>query len=301
MSLFPNDSNQPKYPIEFRAGMMFRDGNMVRPDKRKGLVFLHQSEGLLHFCWKDRKSGKVEEDWIVFPEDAVFEKVPQCTTGRVFLLKILSAEIKAFFWMQEPKDDKDEIYLKAVNKMINSSMEGFTDFGQDANREQIYQMFQEFSQTPSSTTPTSNASSNTSASSTTNASSSTSSNVQSSPNTQMSQILSGISAMDTTPPGGEPLDKLLTGDNISLLLSQAPLKDRFFSFIPDKANRSAEEWEEVKKSSNFENAIKELNEGLVSGTLADLVVVQLGLDPSAVGPLGGLEALIRAIRAKGSQ
>jgi len=46
--------------------------------------------------------------------------------------------------------------------------------------------------------------------------------------------------------------------------------------------------------------VKELNEGLVNGSLTEWVL-QLGLDPSAVGPLGGIEALIRAIQAKGSQ
>jgi hypothetical protein len=37
-------------------------GNMVHPDKRKGLVYIYQSEdGLTHFCWKDRTSAVVED------------------------------------------------------------------------------------------------------------------------------------------------------------------------------------------------------------------------------------------------
>lgn len=41
---------------------------MVHPDKRKGLVYVYQSDdSLIHFCWKDRTSGKLEEDLIVFP------------------------------------------------------------------------------------------------------------------------------------------------------------------------------------------------------------------------------------------
>lgn len=32
------------------------------PDKRKGQVYVYQSEdGLTHFCWKDRTSGVVED------------------------------------------------------------------------------------------------------------------------------------------------------------------------------------------------------------------------------------------------
>lgn len=51
-------SGQPL--IEFRAGRMNMVGKMVHPDTRKGLVYLHQAEdGLIHFCWKDRVTGKV--------------------------------------------------------------------------------------------------------------------------------------------------------------------------------------------------------------------------------------------------
>lgn len=47
--------------VEFRAGRMNLIGKMVHPDTRKGLVYLTQSEdGLMHFCWKDRTSGKVK-------------------------------------------------------------------------------------------------------------------------------------------------------------------------------------------------------------------------------------------------
>ena len=45
---------------------------MVNPDKRKGLVYVHQSDdGLMHFCWKDRTRGKVKDDLIIFPGQSV--------------------------------------------------------------------------------------------------------------------------------------------------------------------------------------------------------------------------------------
>ncbi|KAH3780696.1 hypothetical protein DPMN_158515 [Dreissena polymorpha] len=54
---------------------------MVHPDKRKGLVYVHQSDdSLMHFCWKDRTTGSVED----------------CTTGRVFDLKFKSSTRKFF-------------------------------------------------------------------------------------------------------------------------------------------------------------------------------------------------------------
>lgn len=61
-------SNQPKYLVEFRAGKMQMRDNKVTPETKKGLVYLNQTEdNLMHFCWKDRTSGVVEDDLIIFP------------------------------------------------------------------------------------------------------------------------------------------------------------------------------------------------------------------------------------------
>merc|ERR1719422_183706 len=96
-------------------------GKMVHPDKRKGQVYVHQSDdSLMHFCWKDRTSGNVEEDLIIFPDDAEFKHVPQCTTGRVYVLKFKSSQRKLFFWLQEPKTDKDAENCKKVNESLNN-------------------------------------------------------------------------------------------------------------------------------------------------------------------------------------
>jgi 26S proteasome regulatory subunit N13 len=48
--------------VEFKAGKMTLKDKMVQPDKRKGLVYVYQSEdSLMHFCWKDRSTGIVED------------------------------------------------------------------------------------------------------------------------------------------------------------------------------------------------------------------------------------------------
>ena len=68
----------------------------------------------MHLQWKDRTTGTVEDDLIIFPDDVEFKAVPACTTGRVFVLKFKTSNKRMFFWMQEPKTDKDEEFCKKV-------------------------------------------------------------------------------------------------------------------------------------------------------------------------------------------
>lgn len=107
--------------VEFRAGRMNMVGKMVHPDTRKGLVYMTQSDdGLMHFCWKDRTSGKVEDDLIVFPDDFEYTRVDQCKSGRIYVLKFKSSSRRMFFWMQEPKTDKDEEHCRRINELLNN-------------------------------------------------------------------------------------------------------------------------------------------------------------------------------------
>uniref|UniRef100_A0A1I8INS4 RPN13_C domain-containing protein n=2 Tax=Macrostomum lignano TaxID=282301 RepID=A0A1I8INS4_9PLAT len=110
-----------RYLVEFKAGKMTLQDGWVRPINKKGMVYVHQSDdNLMHFCWKDRTSGLVEDDLIIFPDDCEFKRVTQCTTGRVYLLKFKSSSKKYFFWMQEPKEDKDADLCKKVNDSLNN-------------------------------------------------------------------------------------------------------------------------------------------------------------------------------------
>lgn len=126
-ALFGNSSSGPgstggvKHLVEFRAGRMNLKGRMVHPDKRKGLLYIYQSEdSLMHFCWQDRVTGTVEDDLIIFPDDCEYVRVSQCTTGRVYVLKFKSSNRKLFFWMQEPRTNRDEEYCKRVNEYLNN-------------------------------------------------------------------------------------------------------------------------------------------------------------------------------------
>ena len=62
-SLFGNiGRSASKNLLEFRAGKMSLGGTTVTADKRKGLVYVYQSDdSLMHFCWKDRGNSKVED------------------------------------------------------------------------------------------------------------------------------------------------------------------------------------------------------------------------------------------------
>ncbi len=54
--------SRTKSIVEFKAGKMTLKGKTVNPDKRKGLVYVYQAEdSLMHFCWKDRTTGIIED------------------------------------------------------------------------------------------------------------------------------------------------------------------------------------------------------------------------------------------------
>jgi len=119
---------QPQRPngtvhCEFRAGRMDWDGKMVTADKRKGKIILMTSEEeqLMHFQWQDREKNETAVDLIVI-NDAYLEKIEKCKTGRVYLLRFTSSNKKLFFWMQEPKTDKDEELMKKFNEAIGATI-----------------------------------------------------------------------------------------------------------------------------------------------------------------------------------
>lgn len=118
-----NDVPLQEIVLEFRAGKMVLDGTRVVPDTRKGLVRIGRSEeGLVHFQWIDRTQNVVEDDQIIFPDEAVFEKVSQ-SSERVYILKFRHDSRKSFFWMQEPRADEDSQIFTSVNCYINQPLD----------------------------------------------------------------------------------------------------------------------------------------------------------------------------------
>lgn len=93
----------------------------MRADKRKGMVIVKRSadDQLIHFMWKDRTTGTTDLDLILFPDEANWRRVKECTTGRVYVLEFRTGT-RNFFWMQEPSTSKDDEYSELLNDHINN-------------------------------------------------------------------------------------------------------------------------------------------------------------------------------------
>ncbi|KAG6894226.1 hypothetical protein C0992_006983 [Termitomyces sp. T32_za158] len=104
--------------LAFKAGRAHRrpGTNFVDARPEKGAIVLTNGEdGLLHFMWKNRTTGNVEEDLILFPSDASFVKLPQIGDGRVYVLKFSSSDQRHFFWMQDASSARDEEFTTNLN------------------------------------------------------------------------------------------------------------------------------------------------------------------------------------------
>ncbi|KAG1837790.1 proteasome complex subunit Rpn13 ubiquitin receptor-domain-containing protein [Suillus subalutaceus] len=85
----------------------------------KGAIILTNEDGLIHFMWKDRMTGEVGEDLILFPGDAKSEKVAQSSWGTNYVLKFgESSDQKHFFWLQDSSTRRDEEFVTNLNRTL---------------------------------------------------------------------------------------------------------------------------------------------------------------------------------------
>ncbi|KAI5990017.1 adhesion regulating molecule [Pisolithus albus] len=107
--------------LAFKAGRSFRRGvsSFVDADPTKGAIVLSNGDdGLLHFMWKERPSGIMREDLILFPGDAKMERVTQERSGRTFVLRFDSSDQKHFFWMQDGVSARDDELVGNLNRFL---------------------------------------------------------------------------------------------------------------------------------------------------------------------------------------
>ncbi|XP_062115363.1 26S proteasome regulatory subunit RPN13 [Humulus lupulus] len=258
--------------VEFRAGKMNFEGTRVVPDTRKGLVRIARGgEGLLHFQWLDRTLNAVEDDQIIFPDEAVFEKVNQ-SSGRVYILKFNTDDRKFFFWMQEPSAEGDSELCSSVNYYINRPLDFLSEEEPDASVPlQVSEDMMDddiSSRAGNLIVP--------------NLGAEVSSDVSSSSGPvkleDLQRILSNIGPADAAgdPDGGLGLDDILKPDLIMPLIETLPLEQHLASYLPE-GQWSPEDILELLQSPPFRQQVDSFTYVLRTGQI-DLT--QFGIDPS---------------------
>jgi 26S proteasome regulatory subunit N13 len=305
------------------------------PDKRKGKIEINTSpeDQLLHFKWKDRSTGQVETDLIIFPEEAVFKRVKQCTTGRVYLLEWKGTERRLFFWMQEPSEDKDAELCEKVNKALNeppaseaaadtSTPTGLRRLAAGMTQEQLMALMGmggggrrgAAGRTPESATLSAQSGSSASTAS------------QPSPSPASTQTSAASSSASAAPAdlgnlqsilrelgaasGGAgqrreesvDLTSVITPEALLPLFNNPQVVEQLLPYLPE-GQRSPEELMQMVHSAQFQQALRAFNSALQSGALAE-VLPALGLPPSAAA--GDVQEFLRALqehsqRGEGSQ
>ncbi|WVQ79366.1 hypothetical protein IAT38_001463 [Cryptococcus sp. DSM 104549] len=93
----------------------------VDSNPEKGLIELKVEDDLVHLWWKSRVDNRLEDELIVFPGEATFEKVAQDPTGRTHVLKFSSSNQKYFFWFQRLSKEGDLRAQVDINALIQDS------------------------------------------------------------------------------------------------------------------------------------------------------------------------------------
>ncbi|EFH55244.1 adhesion regulating molecule family [Arabidopsis lyrata subsp. lyrata] len=261
--------------LEFRAGKMSLQGTRVVPDARKGLVRIARGdEGLIHFQWLDRNQNTVEDDQIVFPDEALFEKVNQ-SSDRVFILKFNSDDRKLFFWMQEPRAEGDAELCSLVNQYLNQPL-GIKEFpGEEGLAAAITEELEDMAED--------NASSRAGNLVVPNLSTEVSEVTSSSGPVKLADLQRILNNLSGVPVGiagdedeGLALGDILKPELIMPLLETLPVQERLSLHLPEGHSR-AEDILELLQSPPFRQQVDAFTYVLRTGQI-DLT--QFGIDPS---------------------
>eukprot|EP01128_Nolandella_sp_AFSM9_P009490 TRINITY_DN608_c0_g2_i1.p1 TRINITY_DN608_c0_g2~~TRINITY_DN608_c0_g2_i1.p1 ORF type:complete len:362 (+),score=127.85 TRINITY_DN608_c0_g2_i1:22-1086(+) len=119
-NIFAQGEQKTDNLLQVKAGQMTMDATTktVSASKRKGLIILKKgNDDLLHFMWKDRVTGQLEHDLILFPSDASFLPVKEAE-GRVYVLKFNTSDRVLFFWLQELSTETDKETVEKIQQLL---------------------------------------------------------------------------------------------------------------------------------------------------------------------------------------
>jgi hypothetical protein len=291
----------------------------VTSDKRKGLISLVQdNDSLVHFYWKDRSSGVVEDDLMIFPSECTVKKVPQCTTGRVILLEWTESKSRRFFWMQEPKDDKDDKLIEDLNKQMNDpsppqqagGLGGLGDLSQlggleGLDQQQLIALLTGAGglgagglpgASPAGAQPSA-PSAGTAPAAPAGGAAIQVGDLQNILGSLMPQVGQAENQGQAQAPAGPGLSSLLSPESVIPLLHDPAVQPQILALaehLPE-GQRSVEEIEAQLRGPQFAQMVETLNMAIQTGQAGGLLR-EFGLDASAVERGGGIQALVEAFQ-----
>ncbi|KAJ6619479.1 proteasome complex subunit Rpn13 ubiquitin receptor-domain-containing protein [Mycena sp. CBHHK59/15] len=251
--------------LAFKAGRAFRreGSNTVQPSPVKGAIILTAGDdGLFHFTWKNRTTGVVDEDLILFPSDASFLKVPQ-SSGRMYVLKFSSSNQRHFVRISDASPSRDEEFAANINRLLQDPES--ISFGASTS-----------AQAADAAAP-----------------SSSSATAPLIPPEQLAQLQALLS-------GNLSLTDILTPANLTPLFTAHPeLIPTLFPHLPPDLPTppSAEALQRIINSPQFRSAVASFDQALRTGLLGGLVR-GLGL-PDEAGT--GIEPFLRAVQEQANR
>eukprot|EP00300_Choanocystis_sp_HF-7_P001404 c11135_g1_i1.p1 GENE.c11135_g1_i1~~c11135_g1_i1.p1 ORF type:complete len:247 (+),score=62.54 c11135_g1_i1:369-1109(+) len=219
---------------------------------------------------------------MIFPNDAKWERVPQCTTGRVFLLDF-GEGARHFLWLQEPNASRDDDIFDRVKQLVSpvdesadvpASLGG--PFTPEPSRVSV----------PEAPRRLNNNNNNNSAAHP--------------PIVSQADLMRALGALGVPPPNDVSLTAVLQAERVIPLvrdlLQDQQVTRKLFPHLPE-SQTSEEAVEELLRSAQFQQTLKMLTAALRHGHAAT-ILASMGLDPQQAGPQGGVIALLNAIQAE---
>ncbi|KIR60129.1 hypothetical protein I314_03982 [Cryptococcus bacillisporus CA1873] len=267
------------YLISVPAGRAFRRENSkwVDPQPEKGLIQMKLEDDLMQLSWKSRETNRVEDELIIFPGEATFEKVSQDPTGRTHILKFSSSNQKYFFWFQRLSKEGDLRAQVDINELLQDP--SYQPGSAALPAQQLERDWPPTPGAPRLTNPQPAPAANVDAGSSSNTDAS---------RENMARLLAEWARGGALgqPEDDARLTDVLSPFNISALLSSDPALISTITpllppgiFLPE--NPTAEDITPILSAPQFTDAIASLDNALRSGGLPGGMMRELGLPETA--------------------